>query len=50
MDHNGCNGNEDINFHFTMFILSGRVSGVVREESCREINGGPANVKVELIS
>lgn len=50
VDHNGCNGNEDINFRFTGFTISGRVLGAVGAESCPEINGGPANVKVELIS
>ena len=50
MDHNGCNDHEDINFHFTGFIVSGRVMGVVGAESCPNINGGGANVKVEHIS
>lgn len=50
VDHSGCNGNEDINFRFTGFTISGRVLGAVGAESCPEINGGPANVKVELIS
>eukprot|EP01018_Ginkgo_biloba_P008909 Gb_02734 [translate_table: standard] len=50
VDHTGCNGNEDINFRFTGFTLSGRVLGAVGGESCPMINGGPANIKVELIS
>ncbi|GLJ20863.1 hypothetical protein SUGI_0380570 [Cryptomeria japonica] len=50
VDNNGCNGNEDINFHFTGFTVSGRVVGAVGGESCPKINEGPGNVKVELIS
>ena len=50
VDHNGCNGHEDINFHFTGFTISGRVMGVVGAESSPDINVGPANVKAELIS
>ncbi|KAH9318973.1 hypothetical protein KI387_020742, partial [Taxus chinensis] len=50
VDHNGCNGNEDINFHFTGFTISGRVLGAVGAKSCPKINEGPGNVKIELIS
>ena len=49
MDHNGCNGHEEINFHFTGFTISGRVMGV-GAESCPNINGDHANVNIELIS
>ncbi|GMH30789.1 hypothetical protein Nepgr_032632 [Nepenthes gracilis] len=49
IDNGGCNGNEDINFRFTGFALSGRVLGAVGE-SCRSKNGGPSNVSVELLS
>lgn len=50
VDNNGCNGNEDINFRFTGFTISGRVVGAVGGESCSVKNGGPSNVKVELLS
>nr|KYP47590.1 Nodal modulator 1 [Cajanus cajan] len=50
VDNNGCNGNEDINFRFTGFTISGRVVGAVGGESCPVQNGGPSNVKVELLS
>ncbi|KAK7284568.1 hypothetical protein RJT34_19316 [Clitoria ternatea] len=50
VDNNGCNGNEDINFRFTGFTISGRVVGAVGGESCPVKNGGPSNVKVELLS
>ncbi|XP_031497491.1 uncharacterized protein LOC116262346 [Nymphaea colorata] len=50
IDHNGCNANADINFQFTGFTLSGRVHGAVGGESCHVRNGGPSNVKVELLS
>ncbi|KAA0046704.1 nodal modulator 3 [Cucumis melo var. makuwa] len=50
VDDSGCNGNEDINFRFTGFTLSGRVTGAVGGESCSNLNGGPANVNVELLS
>ncbi|CAD6238726.1 unnamed protein product [Miscanthus lutarioriparius] len=47
VDHNGCNGNEDINFQFTGFMISGKVVGAVGGKSCSK-GGGPAGVKVEL--
>ncbi|BAT86244.1 hypothetical protein VIGAN_04387700 [Vigna angularis var. angularis] len=50
VDNNGCNGNEDINFRFTGFTISGRVVGAVGGESCSIKNGGPSNVKVDLLS
>lgn len=50
VDHSGCNANEDINFRFTGFSLSGRVQGAVGGESCPSKNGGPSNVAVELLS
>ncbi|XP_022770793.1 nodal modulator 1 isoform X1 [Durio zibethinus] len=50
IDDNGCNNNEDINFHFTGFTLSGRVVGAVGGQSCSLKNGGPANVNVDLLS
>ncbi|KAI9099060.1 hypothetical protein K1719_024827 [Acacia pycnantha] len=50
VDDNGCNGNEDINFRFTGFTISGRVVGAVSGESCLVKNGGPSNVEVELLS
>lgn len=50
VDHNGCNGHEDINFHFTGFTISVRVMGNVEAEICPNINGGRANVNGELIS
>ncbi|XP_062143584.1 uncharacterized protein LOC133851267 [Alnus glutinosa] len=50
VDDTGCNGNEDINFHFTGFTISGKVVGAVGGESCALKNGGPSNVKVELLS
>ncbi|KAK7337534.1 hypothetical protein VNO77_18114 [Canavalia gladiata] len=50
VDNRGCNGNEDINFRFTGFTISGRVVGAVGGESCSVKNGGPSNVKVELLS
>ncbi|KAG6575758.1 Nodal modulator 1, partial [Cucurbita argyrosperma subsp. sororia] len=50
VDDTGCNGNEDINFRFTGFTLSGRVTGAIGGESCSNMNGGPANVNVELLS
>ncbi|GAB4830590.1 hypothetical protein Ancab_020356 [Ancistrocladus abbreviatus] len=50
IDHMGCNRNEDINFQFTGFTLSGRVLGAVGGESCQSKNGGPASVAVELLS
>ncbi len=40
----------DINFHFIGFTISRRVMGVVGAESCLDINGGHANVNIELIS
>ncbi|XP_021744068.1 nodal modulator 1-like [Chenopodium quinoa] len=50
IDHRGCNANEDINFRFTGFSLSGRVLGAVGGQSCRLKKGGPSNVVVELLS
>ncbi|XP_077219224.1 carbohydrate-binding-like fold isoform X2 [Tasmannia lanceolata] len=50
IDHNGCNGNADINFRFTGFTISGRVIGAVGGESCSLKHGGPSNVQVELLS
>ncbi|KAL0457667.1 UNVERIFIED_CONTAM: Nodal modulator 1 [Sesamum latifolium] len=50
VDHAGCNANEDINFRFTGFTLSGRVVGAVSGDSCSHKNGGPANVNVKLLS
>ncbi|KAK1574965.1 hypothetical protein Q3G72_001403 [Acer saccharum] len=50
IDDSGCNGNEDINFRFTGFTLSGKIVGAVGGESCSVKNGGPANVNVELLS
>ncbi|KAL8138821.1 hypothetical protein V2J09_004822 [Rumex salicifolius] len=50
IDHSGCNANEDINFRFTGFALSGRVIGAVGGKSCPSKNGGPAGVTVELLS
>ncbi|KAH6756778.1 hypothetical protein C2S53_000179 [Perilla frutescens var. hirtella] len=50
LDHTGCNANEDINFQFTGFTLSGRVMGAVSGNSCSHKDNGPSNVNVELIS
>ncbi|KAL5700275.1 hypothetical protein ACHQM5_025742 [Ranunculus cassubicifolius] len=50
IDHNGCNANADINFHFTGFTISGRVAGAIGGESCALKHGGPSNVKVDLLS
>ncbi|XP_042053548.1 nodal modulator 1-like [Salvia splendens] len=50
VDHTGCNANEDINFRFTGFTLSGKIAGAVSGDSCSHKGGGPSNVKVELIS
>ncbi|EEF47245.1 carboxypeptidase regulatory region-containingprotein, putative [Ricinus communis] len=50
VDDTGCNHNEDINFRFTGFTLSGRVMGAVGGESCLVKSGGPSNVNVELLS
>ncbi|KDP28277.1 hypothetical protein JCGZ_14048 [Jatropha curcas] len=50
VDDTGCNRNEDINFRFTGFTLSGRIVGAVGGESCSVKNGGPSNVNVELLS
>ncbi|XVF72762.1 hypothetical protein PTKIN_Ptkin12aG0146400 [Pterospermum kingtungense] len=49
IDDNGCNNNEDINFRFTGFTLSGRVVGAVGGQSCSLKDGGPANVNVDLL-
>ncbi|KAL3531546.1 hypothetical protein ACH5RR_010868 [Cinchona calisaya] len=50
VDNTGCNANEDINFRFTGFTLSGRVMGAVGEDSCPNKNGGPSNVNIDLLS
>ncbi|KAG2258897.1 hypothetical protein Bca52824_078191 [Brassica carinata] len=50
VDDSSCNNNEDINFRFTGFTLSGKVLGAVGGESCMIKNGGPADVNVELLS
>ncbi|GMY17071.1 nodal modulator 3 [Fagus crenata] len=50
VDDTGCNGNEDINFRFTGFTISGRVVGAVGGATCSHKNGGPLNVNVELLS
>ncbi|KAI7745608.1 hypothetical protein M8C21_033454 [Ambrosia artemisiifolia] len=50
VDHTGCNGNEDINFRFTGFSISGKVVGAVGGASCSSTNGGPSNVNVELLN
>ncbi|WOL10268.1 nodal modulator 1 [Canna indica] len=50
VNEGGCNSNEDINFLFTGFKLSGRVVGAVGGESCSTKDGGPSGVKVELLS
>ncbi|XP_052152388.1 uncharacterized protein LOC127770634 [Oryza glaberrima] len=47
IDQNGCNGNADINFQFTGFMISGKVVGAVGGKSCSK-HGGPSGVKVEL--
>ncbi|CAA0829041.1 Carbohydrate-binding-like fold [Striga hermonthica] len=50
VDHKGCNANEDINFQFTGFSLSGRVVGAVSGGHCSHRSGGPSNVNVKLSS
>ncbi|KAJ8770653.1 hypothetical protein K2173_021300 [Erythroxylum novogranatense] len=50
VDDTGCNQNEDINFRFTGFTISGRVVGAVGGESCSVKNCGPSSVNVELLS
>jgi hypothetical protein len=49
IDRNGCNGNADINFQFTGFMISGKVVGAVGGKSCSK-RGGPSGVKVELLT
>uniref|UniRef100_A0A0E0JHI4 Carbohydrate-binding-like fold n=1 Tax=Oryza punctata TaxID=4537 RepID=A0A0E0JHI4_ORYPU len=49
IDQNGCNGNADINFQFTGFMISGKVVGAVGGKSCSKY-GGPSGVKVELLT
>ncbi|CAI9288723.1 unnamed protein product [Lactuca saligna] len=49
VDHTGCNRNEDINFRFTGFSISGKVVGAIGGESCSSTDGGPSNVNVELL-
>lgn len=50
VDHNGCNSNQDINFHFTGFTISGRVVGAVGGDTCSLKHGGPSQVQVDLLS
>ncbi|KAK9086282.1 hypothetical protein Syun_028676 [Stephania yunnanensis] len=50
IDHNGCNANADINFQFTGFSLFGRIKGAVGGKSCSMKDGGPSNVKIDLLS
>ncbi|CAH9140431.1 unnamed protein product [Cuscuta epithymum] len=50
VDHTGCNANEDVNFRFTGFTVSGRIVGAVGGDSCTQKYGGPPDVKVELLS
>lgn len=50
VNQDGCNSNIDINFIFTGFTLSGRVKGAVGGESCSMKDGGPSDVKVDLLS
>ncbi|CAA7388395.1 unnamed protein product [Spirodela intermedia] len=50
IDQNGCNANADINFQFTGFMISGKVNGAVGGESCAAKDGGPYDVKVDLLS
>ncbi|KAG8045309.1 hypothetical protein GUJ93_ZPchr0008g12534 [Zizania palustris] len=49
IDQDGCNGNADINFQFTGFMISGKVTGAVGGKSCSKI-GGPSGIKVELLT
>ncbi|PKA65074.1 hypothetical protein AXF42_Ash019086 [Apostasia shenzhenica] len=49
-DKNSCNANADINFQLTGFMILGRVLGAVGGDSCPLKDGGPSNVKVELVS
>jgi hypothetical protein len=49
VDENGCNRNEDINFRYTGFTLSGKVLGGVGGPSCAGQGEGPAGVKLILI-
>lgn len=37
-------------FHYVRFTISGRVVGAIGGESCSLKNGGPSNVKVDLLS
>ncbi|MCO5553061.1 hypothetical protein L7F22_006582 [Adiantum nelumboides] len=51
VDQHGCNNNEDINFLYTGFSLSGKVVGAVGGPSCAaHIGDGPSNVKVSRIA
>ncbi|KAJ0979944.1 hypothetical protein J5N97_015418 [Dioscorea zingiberensis] len=50
VDHNGCNSNADINFQVTGFVITGRIKGAVGGKSCSKKDGGPSDVKVELLS
>eukprot|EP00250_Pteridium_aquilinum_P020313 c24781_g1_i1 orf=109-3804(+) len=48
-DQHGCNNNEDINFLYTGFSLSGKVVGAVGGPSCAaHIGSGPSDVTVSL--
>nr|XP_043609224.1 nodal modulator 1 [Erigeron canadensis] len=49
VDHTGCNRNEDINFQFTGFSISGKIVGAVGGASCSSAEGGPSKVNVELL-
>ncbi|KAI5060680.1 hypothetical protein GOP47_0025100 [Adiantum capillus-veneris] len=49
VDQQGCNNNEDINFLYTGFSVSGKVVGAVGGPSCAaHIGNGPSNVKVSM--
>ncbi|XP_002975824.2 nodal modulator 1 [Selaginella moellendorffii] len=48
VDQHGCNGNADINFHYTGFTLAGKVVGA-GGPSCKENGAGPAGVTVSVI-
>ncbi|KAM0954506.1 putative carboxypeptidase-like, regulatory domain superfamily, immunoglobulin-like protein [Dioscorea sansibarensis] len=50
VDNNGCNANADINFQFIGFMITGRVKGAVGGKSCSKKEGGPSDVKVQLLS
>ncbi|BBM99994.1 BOS complex subunit NOMO [Marchantia polymorpha subsp. ruderalis] len=48
VDHNGCNNNDDINFRYTGFSLSGKVLGAAGGASCSGTEG-PAGIKVTVV-